>query len=167
MRGRGRMGCEDYRERHPEYGMRPYSREEEDSPEFEDWLLHGEVCSDCRDWELEERLVEDGVDVEDWPCVHMADVATFECEEHEDPLECPAVQIHYEPAWDEFRLAPREPDADPVPICNCPWCGVELPESRYPEWLEELRAIGYDEPTLESVPEPYQTDEWWADRTEH
>lgn len=159
--------CDEFRRRHPDFGSEPLVEDDEGSEAFEDWFSHGERCLACRDWEIERRLEQEGVDVADWPCVHMADAATFVCDEHADPYECPSAIVIYEPAWEEFRLAPKDPEDDGIPIQFCPWCAVELPESRYGEWRDELAAMGYPDPDLEDVPSAYQSDKWWSERTEH
>lgn len=79
-------------------------------------------------------------------------------------------QIDYSPRDREYLLRHRHLEGGPdltQGINFCPWCGVQLPESLFERWLEEVDPLvpdGYDIAyPLEKLPERYQTDQWWRE----
>lgn len=73
--------------------------------------------------------------------------------------------ILYISKFNEFAI--RSIDNSYFVITNCPWCGLELPESKAAEWQNQLKKMGFDEPVVtflknpEIIPDQYKTDAWF------
>lgn len=125
------------------------------------WLEHLKSCSECGEW-YQARIVESrGEAPERYACVHLAYFVTAKCAEHEDPFDCPEAVVIYAPELDEYAIPVRTEKGSLIPISHCPWCGIELPQTKREEWLEELAKRGIDDPTTQEVPEEFRTDRWW------
>jgi predicted RNA-binding Zn-ribbon protein involved in translation (DUF1610 family) len=54
----------------------------------------------------------------------------IECNEHDDPFQCPDCLIAYNDAFDQFGLIIHDGGRDVVAIRYCPWCGAALANRR-------------------------------------
>ena len=122
-------------------------------------IEHFRECTSCSDAALAATLEERGVDVGDYPCVHMAQYAEFYCEQHPDPKDCHDATIHYDDVFDEYSI-PHGDGISKMTINNCPWCGIRLPESKRDLWFDTLESIGYDDPLEQEIPEQYRSKRW-------
>jgi hypothetical protein len=119
--------CEAYRAQHVRFSRLPLPPEVWDTPEFDGWVDHFHGCLACQTWDRLERLTARGVDVRAYPCVHMAEQATYRCETHPDPQDCPDVLVRYLPRSRAYGLPVRDGGTSMSVIRYCPWCGTELP----------------------------------------
>ena len=91
----------------------------------------------------------------------MRNQLQFSCNVHASPSECPDVFVSYSPEFDEYGLIVHDGGASSVSIHFCPWCGTKLPNSLRVRWFEELEALGFDDPMVQSIPEKYKSDAWY------
>jgi len=68
-------------------------------------------------------------------------------------------------SWDEYQI-PVATDRvgqtmDGVVLRHCPLCGTPLRESKMRRWLDELRSLGFNDPTEQDIPEAYTDERWW------
>ena len=94
-------------------------------------------------------------------CRRMADHLDQRCEMHSDPYDCPDQLIAYTPKFDEYGLIVHDGGSSMISIQFCPWCGTKLPESKFDRWLAELKALGFDDPFAQEIPEAYKSDAWY------
>ena len=97
-------------------------------------------------------------------CQTMADQLDQRCEMHSDPFDCPDQLIMYAPELDEYGLIVHDGGHSYVCIEFCPWCGTKLPESKRDQRFAELRALGFDEPPIQEIPDAYKSDAWYRSR---
>ncbi len=119
---------------------------------------HVTDCEGCRDVMTAVQLKLDGVDLDRYPCIHMAKYATFKCDTHENLIECDDAIILYSPRFDEYAI--NDPRPAKTPIRNCPWCGTKLP-NKSDRWFKELESLGYDDPFDQDIPKKYKSDAWY------
>jgi hypothetical protein len=153
------MNCSEFRANHEKYTTFPQPPEVWDTVEFSDWNNHLHHCAQCSDWHLLGEVQKRGASVDDYPCVHMAYHATFTCEEHPNLYACSKAAILYSPRFDEYYIGPRGGTGDDILITRCPWCGVNLPESKRGLWFEKLEQMGID-PTGDDIPEEFYSGAW-------
>jgi len=77
----------------------------------------------------------------------MAAHLSQECDQGEDPFECPDNVIYWSPPFDEYGLIIHDGGASYIVLEHCPWCGTKLPESKRDVWFSELQGLGLHEPT--------------------
>jgi hypothetical protein len=157
----GKMDCEEYRTKHPEFGKLPLPRSVWDTPEWTDWMDHSLQCRTCSDWSLYQQVKARGHNPDDYPCVHIADQLTWLCDQHPDPNDCADVVIVHDKRFDEYAIPTRTGDSSRYLIRFCPWCGVRLPDSKRNRWFDELAGLGFDNPAEQDIPEKYNTDAWY------
>jgi hypothetical protein len=153
------MDCERFRELNRIYGVSPLDREVWETSECSEWNEHLSNCTDCHDWRMALEVVRRGAKVEDFPCVHMAFHATFQCEDHPELNRCSTATILYNERFDEYAIGSRGGPGDNFGISNCPWCGVKLPDSRRDDWFDTLEKLGID-PVRQDIPIEFQTSKW-------
>jgi hypothetical protein len=153
------MQCSEFRDLYSKYTNFPVPREVWDTEEGEQWQRHLVYCRACSDWHQQQEVEKRGASVSDYPCVHMAYHATFNCEKHINLYQCSDAPILYKEKWDEYSLGPRGGRGDEYVIYSCPWCGVNLPESKRNLWLDRLEELGID-PWTDDVPKEYETNAW-------
>ncbi len=51
-------------------------------------------------------------------------------------------RIYWSPVFDEYGLI-SQPSAEVLTIQHCPFCGVQLPDSRRDAWFERLETTGW------------------------
>lgn len=73
--------------------------------------------------------------------------------------------IWYLPNFDEYGIPIQDGGSSMVTIQCCPWCGRRLPESKRDAWFDAILGMGID-PGRDEIPEPYQTQAWWAEGSE-
>jgi hypothetical protein len=69
--------------------------------------------------------------------------------------------VTYSKKFNEYSLKIMDGGSSSILIDFCPWCGENLPESKRHEWFDELEKLGIHDPWNESIPDRYQTDEWY------
>jgi len=52
------------------------------------------------------------------------------CDQHPDPFDCADVLIYYSEQHDEYGIIIHDGGASYSVLKYCPWCGVNLPESK-------------------------------------
>ncbi len=145
------MKCEEFKEKY-------LGPDKMDTDLFEECMEHIRDCIPCRDHSILVRLKNEGVDLTRYPCVHMAEYATFKCDTHNNLLECPDALIVYDREFDQYAI--NDPGPAVTPIRFCPWCSASLPD-RSEQWFAELEALGYDDPFSQDIPEKYKSDAWY------
>jgi len=90
----------------------------------------------------------------------MNEMIAHTCEQHTGRFDCADCLIKYEPKFDEYGLIIHDGGSSSISIQFCPWCGARLPESKRDRWFDELAALGFDDPTVQEIPEHYRTDAW-------
>ena len=154
------MNCADYQRLYGLHANYPVAREVCDSPEGKQWSEHGADCSACSDWSQGQEVEKRGKRVEDFPCVHMASYATFECDMHQELSDCSDAPILYSERFDEYLIGPQGGPGGFYAIKHCPWCGVVLPPSRRIEWYQALEAQGINPWNDDEISVAFQTDAW-------
>ena len=137
-----------------------------DETEYQTWVEHLDQCSQCSNWHQEMQVIARGHNVKDFACVHLAYHVTQPCPQHEDPWDCPDVVVMYFPRFDDYGIPIRNGGSAVMPIQHCPWCGVQLPDSKRRRWYAELEALGIEDPWIAEIPEEYNTDQWWREGEE-
>lgn len=94
-------------------------------------------------------------------CETMAYQLDQGCEEHSSPSECPDAVVTHTPKFDEYGLRIHDGGTSVIAIQFCPWCGTRLPASRRDEWFTRLEELGYDEPSVQDIPDEFKTDAWY------
>ncbi len=128
------------------------------SDEFFECFEHAQECRSCSDVMKAVDLQNSGVDISLYPCVHMAEYAVFECENHSDLIDCNDAIVVYDSQCDQYLI--NDPRPAQTIISNCPWCGVELPD-KIDQWFKELQELGFDDPLNQDIPERYKSDAWY------
>lgn len=154
------MNCSEYQKLYQDYSATPLAREIWDTPLFEAWQIHHQQCKSCSDWTLVQRCLAKGIDVSDFPCVHMAYEFSRTCEQHARKDDCPEKVVIYESRFDEYSIGPRGGGGDFVLISHCPFCGTALPQSKRDRYFDELEELGLDVDD-ETLPEKYRDSSWW------
>ena len=86
--------------------------------------------------------------------------------------------INYDPTLREFSLRLLDffeglneqyiPSASSMYVLQlmeyCPFCGSSLPSSLRDEWFDTLRAMGFEDPLEQDIPEEYKSDAWWKEK---
>ena len=96
-------------------------------------------------------------------CPRMSEMVAHICEQHPDRFDCPECLVEYEPKFDEYGLIIHDGGSSSMSIQFCPWCGTRLPESKRDRWFDELASLGFDDPSEQEIPEPYNTDAWFRE----
>ena len=121
------MTCDDFRAAYPRLGV-PGPAARHDTDEYRAWSAHFKSCRACADFAQAAEVRRKGVDVDRYPCVHVAYHSLPWCDEHVEARECPEVAIIYTPEHEEFGI--HLYDGTTLAIGYCPWCGVKLPRSK-------------------------------------
>lgn len=95
-------------------------------------------------------------------CELMHSYVNAECVEHPDPFDCPDRQIYYSARFDEYGLIVHDNGTSYRVIKYCPWCGATLPESKRDEWFDALKALGYNDPSRQDIPEKFLSGAWYS-----
>ena len=82
------------------------------------------------------------------------------CDQHPSRFDCPDALVHHDPVFEEYGLIVHDGGSGTTAISFCPWCGAALPSSLRDRWFDELRALGFDDPTSQPIPDRYRTSEW-------
>lgn len=69
--------------------------------------------------------------------------------------------IHWIAAWNEYLIPVSLKGYSSTDIRFCPFCGAKLGETLRQKWYKTLRAMGYDDPGEQEVPEEFNSDAWW------
>ncbi len=120
---------------------------------------HFQSCQQCSDKALKKTLEDRGINVEQYPCVHMAQYAEFYCEQHPDSKECDDAIILYDEIFNEYSI-PHGDGISQVNIKHCPWCGATLPPSKRDEWFDTLEKMGFEDPSEQKIPEEFKSKKW-------
>lgn len=73
--------------------------------------------------------------------------------------------IYYANRFDEYGIIIHDSGKSYIIIHFCPWCGKKLPDSKRELWFEELEELGIENPLEEEVPERFNSDAWWKQKT--
>lgn len=92
-------------------------------------------------------------------CDTMRRQLDWSCRVHVDPFDCGDALVWFMPKYDEFGLIIHDGGSSVSVIAFCPWCGVQLPESRRDRWHEELEARGID-PHEDEIPAEFADHRW-------
>ena len=125
------MNCGRYREQYERFMSLPLPREVWESDEYEAWQTHGIDCHSCGEWNLLQQLRRRGVDLTNYPCIHVAYQSTHTCDIHSDAWECPDMVLVRTARG--FGIPVRDGGTAVVRIEYCPWCGIKLPEQETAE----------------------------------
>jgi hypothetical protein len=71
--------------------------------------------------------------------------------------------IVYSQKFDEYGIPVRDGGHSYVCIDYCPWCGMQLPNSKRDLWFEKLRSLGYENPLEDEIPKEFKTNKWYTD----
>lgn len=118
------MNCKDYKKRYPEFTKFPLSETAWDSEDYESWREHGFECESYNQWNLEQQVIKRGHNPTEYPCAHIAYHSTMPCEDHDDPWECPDMNIVK--TGTVYGIPIRDGGTSYLKINNCPWCGIKL-----------------------------------------
>lgn len=118
------IDCDLYRSQFKRFMSFPLPCEVWDSADYEEWQTHGIKCLACREWNLVKQVQERGIDLSDYPCVHVAYHSTYICEQHTDAWECPDMTLVRTSGG--FGIPIRDGGSSVIRIEFCPWCGVSL-----------------------------------------
>ncbi len=97
-------------------------------------------------------------------CTNMQNWLDHKCDQHDNPFDCPDNLICYIRKYDEFGIIIHDGGSSYVSIGYCPWCGVKLAESKRDMWFHELKAMGFDDPYRQEIPEEYHSDAWYRNK---
>lgn len=118
------MECNCFRERYEQFTALPLPTDVFNSEEFTAWSAHRFNCVPCGEWDLLNTLARRGVDVKNYPCVHIAYHSTHPCNIHSDAWECPdMILVRID---DGFAIPIRNGGTSMLKIEYCPWCGINL-----------------------------------------
>lgn len=164
------MNCEQFKQAYVKFDGAPNVIHWKDleTPQYGAYSDHMQDCPACRDWFQAKQLEAWKIDASKFPCVHMAYQASYQCGTHADPWECPGVLIAYVDAYDEYGIPIRDGGESYWKIDNCPWCGVQLPESKRDLWIKKLKALGYDPfGDYDRIPVEFKSARWYRDGGSH
>lgn len=99
-------------------------------------------------------------------CQDMERNLTFVCKSHSDEFDCPDSLILYRAKFDEYGLIIHDGGSSTLAIIFCPWCGVELPESKRALWFDTLEKLGFDAPFEQEIPSEFQNSSWYEKLSE-
>ena len=85
------------------------------------------------------------------------------CKQMEFLLQEGKVAFEYIARFREYSMDIRGNDVVSQKMIYCPWCGKKLPDSLRDACALEIESLGYDGIFDESIPDKYQTDEWWRE----
>jgi len=68
-------------------------------------------------------------------------------------------------SWNEYRIPVAYDGYASTLMQFCPWCGAKLSESKKELWYQTLYKLGYDDPTEQDIPDEFNSDAWWRNRT--
>ncbi len=103
-------------------------------------------------------------------CKRMKEHVEYKCDMHPDPWLCNRMTVGYIAKWDAYGIIMRDRGRVSTvdPICFCPWCGKNLPPSRYKEWGRRLKQLGIKAPyglPKRKIPEEFRTDAWYRGKS--
>jgi hypothetical protein len=93
-------------------------------------------------------------------CQSMEMSLEHSCDVHPTPFDCPDTVLIYNEPFDEYGIPVRDGGESYVIVTHCPWCGVELPESRRMAWFDEIDKLGLADAPFEHIPEKFLTAAW-------
>ena len=118
------MKCEQYKSKYDEFNCFPLTEEIYNSDEYILWQEHIIECPECMEWDLKQRVIKNGHNPSDFPCVHIAYHSTISCDEHDDPWECPDITLVK--TENGYGIPIRDGGSSYIGIKYCPWCGIEI-----------------------------------------
>jgi hypothetical protein len=120
-----------------------------------------EPISYTSDEERHEWCLGKGVNPDEHGCL---DMAWFTSDSPDFPSQGINQVIMYIDSWREYRIHIARMGWSTTVILYCPWCGTKLPERLTEEWYQTLSRMGYSDPGEETIPEEFNTSEWWRER---
>ena len=96
-------------------------------------------------------------------CDDMRCALQHQCDQHDDPFDCPDMGLSYAAVFNEYGLIVHDGGASFQMIRRCPWCGAALEESRRDAWFDALATLGNDDPLADDapLPEKFRSAAWW------
>ena len=95
---------------------------------YDRWVAHMNSCQTCSDWYLQRQLEDKGINIDDFPCVHIAYHSAKTCTKHESAWECPDTTLVCTDGL--FGIPVRDGGESYIKIDYCPWCGIDLYSDR-------------------------------------
>ena len=80
------------------------------------------------------------------------------------PQQGPNRILDWCPAWNEYRIPVPYDGYSSTELRYCPWCGTQLPPTKRDEWYRVLREMGFSDPGEDSIPDEFESDQWWRIR---
>jgi len=117
-----------YRELYEPFMSLPLPRGVWESADYQAWQSHWLDCKTCKEWDLLKRVQARGIDLADYPCVHVAYHSTHVCELHADAWECPDMTLVRTAGG--FGIPVRDGGTSVARIEFCPWCGISVSGSK-------------------------------------
>ena len=118
------MDCDRFHKLFVRFMAFPLPGDATDSTEYSDWAEHRRECLSCAEWYLIKEVESRGVDLAEYPCVHVAYYSTQPCDMHSDAWECTDMTLVRTVSG--FGIPVRDGGTSLVAIQYCPWCGVKL-----------------------------------------
>jgi len=94
-------------------------------------------------------------------CSKMEESLTLKCNLHTTKFSCPDVLISYSEIFDEYGLIIHDGGSSMLNIQYCPFCGMQLPESKRDLWFDTLESMGFDDPTEQNIPKIFKSGAWY------
>jgi hypothetical protein len=102
-----------------------------------------------------------GIMIKHHCCETMTIQVNYICELHDNPFDCPDHLVYYEMMFDEYSLIIHDGGTSTFQIHYCPWCGTKLPESKRELWFDTLQELGFDNPSVQDIPNEFNSDQWY------
>ncbi|WP_208615662.1 DUF6980 family protein [Gottfriedia luciferensis] len=153
------MDCKKYRDNYKRYNKFPLDQSVWDTEEYKQYQEHYYDCELCGIWDMEQKAIEKGMDVNKYCCTEMAYHLSKGLDK--DPYENPDVVIIHNKKFDEYGIPIQDGGNSFIMIKHCPWCGNKLPQSKRDMWWETLESLGLNNPFEQNIPEKFETDEWY------
>jgi hypothetical protein len=121
------MDCDTFRSLYLSYGRSQVGRQiaaNDGLSNGDNWHNHLHDCESCGDWYLEQRVADAGLELSEFPCVHLAYHAILDCGQHDDPWDCPDVTIVKTDGG--YGVPVRDGGSSFIAISYCPWCGKKI-----------------------------------------
>jgi hypothetical protein len=94
-------------------------------------------------------------------CEEMTYYVNMECDQHDNPFDCPDNTIFYNEVLDEYGVIVHDGGEAYILIEYCPWCGKKLPDSKRMLWFDRLEELGIDSAFDDKIPQELRISKWW------
>ncbi len=93
--------------------------------ETEEYAVHFHDCRSCGDWAMGKIAQEQGQNLDDHPCVHLAYRVCRDPSSGLDPNEDPDVTL-IRTSSGNYGIPVRDGGSSYIAIDFCPWCGIKI-----------------------------------------